>query len=87
VISFLVLGLVALVPGQPGNADRFPFLPETLRRIAKKVWSPCCNRESLIPVPETRSAFYPRLERLKTAGRATDLLIWFSESGFIGVYP
>ena len=28
-----------------------------------------------------------RLERLKTAGRATDPLIWFSESGFIGVYP
>jgi hypothetical protein len=26
-------------------------------------------------------------ERLKTAGRAADPLIWFSESGFIGVYP
>jgi hypothetical protein len=28
---------VALVPGEPGDADRFPFLPETLRRVAKKV--------------------------------------------------
>src|SRR5205823_13158728 len=23
-------------------ADRFPFLPESLRRIAKKVWNRCC---------------------------------------------
>ena len=25
-ISFLVLGLVALAPGEPGDVDRFPFL-------------------------------------------------------------
>jgi hypothetical protein len=34
--------VVALVPGEPGDADRFPFLPETLRRVAKKVWNRCC---------------------------------------------
>ena len=55
--------------------------------------------ESLILVPQTQSAFHPhaqrnasrcrdaRLERLKTVGRVADPLIWFSESGFIGVYP
>src|SRR2546430_16987605 len=41
-ISFSCLGLVAFLPGEPGNADRFPFLPETLRRVAKKVWDRCC---------------------------------------------
>jgi hypothetical protein len=34
--------VVVLVPGEPGDADRFPFLPETLRRVAKKVWNRCC---------------------------------------------
>ena len=29
--------VVALVPGEPGDADRFPFLPETFRCVAKKV--------------------------------------------------
>jgi hypothetical protein len=33
-IAFMV---VVFVPGEPGDADRFPFLPETLRRVAKKV--------------------------------------------------
>src|SRR2546430_16599675 len=41
-ISFSCLGLVAFLPGEPGNADRFPFLPETLRRVATKVWNRCC---------------------------------------------
>ena len=30
---------MAVVPGETGDADRFPFLPETLRRVAKKVWN------------------------------------------------
>ena len=34
--------VVALGPGEPGDADRFPFLPETLRRVAKKVWNRRC---------------------------------------------
>jgi len=34
--------VVPLVPGEPGDADRFPFLPETLRLVAKKVWNRCC---------------------------------------------
>ena len=33
-IAFMVLVCVL-------TADRFPFLPETLRRIAKKVWNRC----------------------------------------------
>ena len=32
-IAFMV---VVFVPGEPGDADRFPFLPETFRRVAKK---------------------------------------------------
>ena len=38
--------VVALVPGEPGDADRFPFLPETLRRIAKKVGTDAAYRDS-----------------------------------------
>jgi hypothetical protein len=36
-IFFLCFGFVAVVPGNPGDAGRFPFLPESLRRVAKKV--------------------------------------------------
>jgi hypothetical protein len=28
---------VAVVPGEPGDADRFSFLPESLRRVAKEI--------------------------------------------------
>ena len=34
-IAFMVVVFVL----ESGDADRFPFLPETLRRIAKKVWN------------------------------------------------
>jgi hypothetical protein len=34
---FLCFGFVVFAPSEPGHADRFPFLPETLRPIAKKV--------------------------------------------------
>jgi len=36
-IFFLCFGFVVVVPGKPRNADRFPFLPESLRRIAEKM--------------------------------------------------
>jgi hypothetical protein len=29
--------------GLRSDADRFPFLPETLRRVAKKIWNRCCE--------------------------------------------
>jgi hypothetical protein len=28
--------------GLRSDADRFPFLPESLPRVAKKVWNRCC---------------------------------------------
>jgi hypothetical protein len=34
-ISFFWLG--GLRSGEPGEADRFPFLPESLRGVAKKM--------------------------------------------------
>jgi hypothetical protein len=36
-IFFSCFGFVAVVLGNPEDADRFPFLPETLRAVAKKV--------------------------------------------------
>jgi hypothetical protein len=34
---FLCFGFVAVVLDKPGDSDRFPFLPESFRRVAKKV--------------------------------------------------
>jgi hypothetical protein len=41
-IFFLCFGFVAVVPGDPETQTVSHFLPETLRRVAKKVWSRCC---------------------------------------------
>jgi hypothetical protein len=38
--------VVALVPGEPGDADRFPFLPESLGRVAKKSGTDAAYRAS-----------------------------------------
>ncbi len=48
-ISFCCFGFVVLIL-VTGDADRFPFLPETLRRVAKKVRSEAL-RESLFYWP------------------------------------
>src|SRR4029078_2054763 len=42
VISFSCFGFVAVGLGTPETQTVFPFLPETLRRVAKKVWNRCC---------------------------------------------
>jgi hypothetical protein len=44
-------------------------------------------KERIKPIGLVAAAGGVVQERLKTAGHAADPLIWFSESGFIGVYP
>jgi len=58
-IFFLVLGFMALARVNPKTqtvSHSFPKLSAALRR---KFGTDAAYRESLIPVPETRSAFHP----------------------------
>src|SRR5439155_19061030 len=41
-ISFSCFGFVAVVLANPETQTVYPFLPETFRRVAKKVWNRCC---------------------------------------------
>src|SRR6266513_1654253 len=55
-ISFSCFGFVAVVLANPETQTVYPFLPETFRRVAKKVWNRCCvSRKASLCVRPSRS--------------------------------
>jgi hypothetical protein len=58
-ISFSCFGFVAVVPGNPETQTVSLSLPKLCAALQRKFGTDAAYRESLIPVPETRSAFHP----------------------------
>jgi hypothetical protein len=60
---------------------------ECASRVGKTARAAGVAKERIKPIGRVVAAGGVVQERLITVGRVADPLSWFSESGFIGVYP